>query len=212
MELKVYREYKIVKAYKEYVSSSVSRKFYNLTLKSWKVILVFNTILMILFFCYLDSKNSYVNLFQTILSGLFVSLLTYVMTVVIPERNRVRKITHELEGGIDGFMGSIFKSSGYTGENLEFYIDVIFSHLSTIENNLNTITREVGVLRCCHPSRGLLSSVSVLRKDLKELLCLHSNQEKNCEEIKEKVHKIKEYYMNFVVVRCKEVKGYYFIS
>ena len=198
--------------YKKCLKNKTDRKYYNTDISSWKFLLFINSILMLLFFLGFDKESRFVQLIQVILSGIFISILTYIATIVIPERNQVKSIVRQLEIEVHDQLRSTFEEKCYKKEYIiRTYRYHITPLLKRLEAQFSTISRNIGMLRCTKEETSLFTYISTLDETFKELIELIEDPENNKENIKKHVKKINGIYTREILPRCKELKKYYFL-
>lgn len=203
----------IILIYKRCFIGSSERKLYNFTIFSWKFLLLITLGLMTLSFLKLDSTKSIIQLIQVILSGFFISIVTYVATIVYPERNRVEKIIKLFEKDFFRDLHTTLLEIRSNGKDINFLVEnIVFPSINVLENSLGLITRQVGINRCIDNRKGLLKYTYFIKKELKKTISLCQNYDENEIEIKETIKLIRKVYRNEILCFCKEIEKYYFLD
>jgi hypothetical protein len=198
--------------YKKCLSSKVKRKYYNMRYLSWKSLFLLNFLLMIIFYLILDTDLKTVQFMQAIISGIFISVLAYVATVVIPEREQVKSIVRRLETEVRERLRSTFDENCYEKEHItRTYRYHIIPLLKSLEAQFSTISRDVGMVRCTKEETSLFTYISTLDELFKGLIELIDDPENNKTDIENHVESIKKIYTQEILPRCKELKKYYFL-
>lgn len=199
--------------YKKCLKNKADRKYYNTDISSWKFLLIINSFLMLLFFLGFDKESRFVQLIQVILSGIFISILTYIATIVIPERNRVKRILKTFENELHEDIGIILLEADNRSKHFYFlHQDILLPQLQTLEISFALINREIGILRCFGRRNGLFSYIDFLKKETNKLSELLKNSENNNAEINKLIIKIRSVYRNEIIRECNSIRKHYFFK
>lgn len=219
--------------YKKFLSSKVKREYYNINFFSWKSLLLTSLIFMILVYLMFDPNLKIVQLIQVIISGVFISTLVYVATVILPERNRVDCIINifqkDLKEAIFNGMFDEYRDEESINEQLKEHLILfssthIFPLLMVLEVHFGKIDRSIGIKRVLSEENGLFSIVGELKYELENLIKYLEYPVKNKDIIDKCIKDIKGYFYKLeqkkgkfennsrVTLYCNHLKDYYYLK